>query len=176
MKRKGLILGVLAAAAIVCVTIGSTMAYMKTATEPLTNYFTVGSVETEIVEGKDGFKNPQVKNLGDNECYVRVRVLITPAAASENVELTDLGEGWTLKEDGYYYYEKALETGDVVGAITTPVFKSIRLKEGVDWLKLAIGDFEVIVYEESVQTVAYADGKEILEPAEIWKLYEAETK
>lgn len=171
MKKKSLILGVFAVAALLFTTVGSTMALMKAQTEELTNSFEPGSVITEIMEGEDGFKNPMVINQGENACYVRVSVLISPAKALENVELTG-GEGWTLKEDGYYYYNEPLAPGEVTGA----VFETIKIKEGVDWSKLGIEDFEVTVYEESVQTTLYVDGNAVTDPAAIWQLYAAEVE
>lgn len=168
MKKKSLIPGVLAAAALLLTTVGTTVALMKAQTEEITNAFKLGSVETEILEGEDGFKNPMVINLGENDCYVRARVLISPAKALENVELTG-GEGWTLKEDGFYYYNSVLAPQKTTEAI----FESIKIKDGVDWGALGIEDFEVAVYEESVQTVVYLDGREITDVSEIWKMYEA---
>lgn len=169
MKMKRLIPAVFAASVLLLVTVGTTTALMKASTDELVNNFEPGSVSTEILEGEDGFKNPMVKNLGENDCYVRARVLISPAEALENVELTG-GTGWTLKNDGYYYYNSSLSPEEVTGAI----FESIKIKEGVDWPSLGIEDFEVTVYEESVQTIVYVDGKKVTNPADIWKLYEAE--
>ncbi len=170
MKKKSLLLGVIVAAVLLVTTAGTTVALMKADTEDITNAFELGSIETEILEGEDGFKNPMVKNLAENDCYVRARVLISPAKALESVELTG-GFGWTLKEDGYYYYNRSLAPEEVTGAI----FESVKIKDGVDWPSLGIEDFEVTVYEEAVQTVLYLDGNVVTDQTEIWKIYEAES-
>ena len=180
MKKKSLILGAFAAVALlVGVTVNVTMAFLKAGTNELVNTFDVGSVETEILEGEDGYKNPMIKNLGENDCYVRARVLISPAKAADNVDLVG-GSGWELKSDGYYYYNEALPNEDLPDTeekenVTTAIFETIKIKDGVDWDSLRITDFEVTVYQEAVQTVVYVDGNAVTDVDVIWNIYEAES-
>ena len=63
---------------------GSTYAYFKSSPNEKVNTITIGSITTQIEEdnvvinGLSIKKNPSVKNIGANDCYIRMRVLVSP--------------------------------------------------------------------------------------------------
>lgn len=147
MKRKFLILSVLA----LCFSLfaAETIAYF-TADSKAHNVITSGEIAIELQEWaneekttpfpKDGVsgvmpgtevtKIVEVKNTGDNDAYIRVKV-------EKEIVLPDGVEGepdsslmkidfdktyWEKGEDGYYYYKEALKPG----AVTEPLFASVN--------------------------------------------------
>lgn len=173
MKKKGIVLGLIAAGTLLAATVvGTTLARIHDTTYPLTNTFDLGSVDTVIEEGHEDFKNPMVTNIGESDCLVRARVMISPAEVAECVEIVYPDEPkWTLGTDGYYYYDDILEPGETTEAI----FKTLTIKNQEKWDQLKDKEFDVTVYQESVQAVVYANGEEITEPSDIWMIYEAES-
>ena len=65
--------------------IGSTLSYLSGVSKTKINVFSIGSVETELlepefrVEGTTITKNTYVTNVGDVDCLVRMKVEISPA-------------------------------------------------------------------------------------------------
>lgn len=142
MKRKLLILSVLA----ICIATlaAGTLAYF-TSEGKAHNVITTGGVEitvqewadeektkpfedvTGIMPGMTVTKIAEIKNTGASDAWVRVKVEKniklqgegTPdtALVELNLNLTD----WTLGEDGYLYYDKALKPGEV----TEPIFTAV---------------------------------------------------
>ena len=145
MKRKLLILSVLA----ICIATlaAGTLAYF-TSEGKAHNVITTGGVEitvqewadeektkpfedvTGIMPGMTVTKIAEIKNTGASDAWVRVKVEKniklqgegTPdtALVELNLNLTD----WTLGEDGYLYYNKALKPGEV----TAPIFTAVTFK------------------------------------------------
>ena len=67
-------------------------------------------------------------------------------------------ENWVLAEDGYYYFIKPLKEGES----TTPLFTGFWVdssKVNKAYLEL-IPEFEIQIYEESVQAEGFADYKQ----------------
>lgn len=154
----------------VCVLIltgaGATYAYMKSVTAEKVNTFTVGNVTTDLKEeiGETGAdtigKSPYVVNTGENTCYIRMRVTVSP---EDSAELTGVNaKDWKLEADGFYYYQKPVEKGGQ----TTPVFTGVKVSEGFT------GDLEVTCYQEAVQSEAVAEGRPVTDMMEIWKAYD----
>lgn len=119
MKKKIIVLlSVLAAFAIIA---AGTYAYF-TANDSATNTFTMGNVKIDLTEtawdnqnntamnnvvpGREISKNPNVKNIGNNDAYIRVNVTVSDAAAwmavvPAGTDLTTIFKGfndsnWTL--------------------------------------------------------------------------------
>ena len=87
-------------------------------------------------------KKPRVVNDSNVNCYVRMRVNVT------NEDLLDpisVNSGWTLKSDGFYYWNSVLKPGEKTGNL----FENVRIKS--DALKEDIHDLDVLVYAEAVQ-------------------------
>ncbi len=149
------------------------MAYL-TGRDGTENDFTAGVNTSQVVEqfsqsslttGANTFeKEVAVQNTGDIPCYVRVFLAFSDSSICGISELsadgvnfypeadfrTHLNAGWVYGGDGYYYYEMALspgeETTDLLRKITTTFPEGAKIR-----------DYEIIVYEESVQTRS-ADG------------------
>lgn len=152
LKKKILAVGLAVCMAAIMVT-GMTLAYF-TAQDDATNTFTLGNVDIELTEPNwtnEGeslspsvqyAKDPTVENVGANDCYVRVQVTYD----SDIVTLGDLGDGWTLHTDGYYYYNTALANG----VSTTPVFSNFTINDTVT--NEDAGSHEIVVNAYAVQT------------------------
>lgn len=99
--------------------------------------------------------NGTVQEKGHSvDCYVRVSLGYSNDDIGRAVVLKQLDQkNWTKADDGFYYYKKILREGEV----TTPLFSGIE----VDSSKIEkayldqISDFEIQVYEESVQAAGF---------------------
>lgn len=167
LKKKSVLIAALAVL-LIGTGVAVTLAYLSSRTPTLTNTFKVGNVTTEIEEPFEQETNttfkkePSVKNIGENECYVRARVLASP---EEALSLKEFSNNWTYDEDdGFYYYNDILPAGGQTDAI----FKKVEVKD------TSIDGFEVTVYQEAVQTKVYAqDGTFTTDPDKIWDCYES---
>ena len=158
MKKKILALCLVVVLVATAIT-GVTLAYF-TDTDDATNTFTVGNVDIDLTEpkwdeqGKEDApevypgealaKDPTVTNIGNNPCFVRVKVtgldqFVEDFGADAMITLRhgNYVEGydntnWTYY-NGYYYYNKVLATeataGDEynvgLGTVTEPLFNQI---------------------------------------------------
>lgn len=100
-------------------------------------------------------KSPKVENTGSVDCYVRAKILLSDSRGDSYIEYYhDEKKGWNTdewkqKSDGWFYYEKNLESGK----ISTPIFDHILLKEEVpDEIK----DLSIDVIFESVQAKGFS--------------------
>ena len=189
MKKK-LVTGALIAAFGAVAITGGTLAYF-TDNDEKTNTFTVGNVDIELVEdawdksgkvdasevypGEPLAKDPVIKNIGANPCFVRAKVdgldMFTEKYGEDamitfktNYQSGVLGEGWVDGNDGYYYYTEPLcvkgTEGDnwnaELGSETTALFDQIviptqltntdSLNEAKEYI-----EYNVIVKAEAVQ-------------------------
>lgn len=175
MNKKKVMLLLVSMLTVVLVSIGGTMAYL-TDTSDVTNTMAIGNVNIEIkgdanskkalAPGESANKNPSVANVGENACWIRVKVdmpTFTGGVNSAQGDLFALNEmdtnKWTIKQkDGYYYYQAKVASGNT----TSDLFKGVTLNEnyieGCDLAGLVMADgqptADVIVYAEAVQ----ADG------------------
>ena len=129
----------------------STIAYFNTA-DTARNVITAGDIKIELQEtairdgeeilfeqsqerfdvmpGQDVSKIVRVKNTGSNPAYIRVEVqkaiaLAADAQGDVDLELVSLdfdSEKWTLRNDGYYYYNEPLAPGETTAAL----FKNVK--------------------------------------------------
>ena len=170
LKKKSVLIVALAVL-LIGTGVAVTLAYLSSRTPTLTNTFKVGNVTTKIEEPFEQETNttfkkePSVKNIGENECYVRARVLASP---EEALLLKGFSNNWTYdkydKDDDFYYYNAVLPAGGQTDAI----FKKVEVKD------TSIDGFEVTVYQEAVQTKVYAqDGTFTTDPEKIWDCYES---
>ena len=145
MKRKILILSVLA----ICIATlaAGTLAYF-TSEGKAHNVITTGGVEitvqewadeekqtpfedvTGIMPGMTVTKIAEIRNTGASDAWIRVLITKNIQLAGDGTPNTDLLElnlnltDWTLGEDGYLYYNKALKPGEV----TKPIFTAVTFK------------------------------------------------
>ena len=81
---------------------------------------------TGVMPGMTVPKIVEVENVGDNEAYVRVSVeksIILAQGGEADLDLIGIDfdlENWTYK-DGFYYYNEALQPGEV----TKPLFTGV---------------------------------------------------
>ena len=157
MKKKSILIAVLAVL-LIGTGVAATLAYLSDKEEALVNTFKVGNVTTEIIE--DIFKQEtdtifakepyvkayvnfflgNVKNTGENDCYVRARVVCSPEEAFEELVIN---ENWELNPsnptDGFYYYvgNKGKEDGillapgegvEEAATETEPIFTQVEIK------------------------------------------------
>lgn len=138
------------------VTVGGTVAYLTTKTEPVTNTFTPSKVTGEVTEEFDGTvkKNIQVENTGDIAVYVRVK-LVTYRVNKDNQHIGGvatipdftLGTDW-VKRGEYYYYTKPVEPGKSSSSLTDASGITLRKYEDADGGKQVIE-----VMAEMIQSV-----------------------
>ena len=96
--------------------VGTTLAYLKANTSPVTNTFTAAKSDIKIDENvENGEKSSiQVENIGTATSYVRVKLVMNwvdgngKVVSGNNLPKVTLKEGsdWFLGTDGIYYYTK----------------------------------------------------------------------
>lgn len=120
--KKSLVL-LTAMVVLLCAVVGGTVAYLVTATDPVTNTFTPSSLETEIEEKFSNNVKSDVKitNTGNVKAYIRAAVIVTwqntdgtvygvVPKLGEDYSYTGAESGWTgPASDGYYYYTSPVE-------------------------------------------------------------------
>ena len=101
---------------IAAIAVGSTVAFIATSTEPITNIFNPANVTIDIDEKiESGVKTDvQVKNTGNTDAFIRAKIVVTWKDADGNVSATKPVEGtdytmtlnetnWFRGSDGFYY-------------------------------------------------------------------------
>ena len=186
MNKKKIVTVCLVVALLAVCAIGGSLAYF-TDTDTKDNTFTGGNVNIELTEtewvedsianpGVAVDKNPIVKNIGENEAWIRVNVTISDAAAFKAAmkahNITDLAtifaghneSYWkraSINEDAeadtitysYYYKEKVAKN-----ASTQPIFTSVTIPAAFTSAEMAeIGDnFTINVTADAIQTAGLA--------------------
>ena len=95
-------------------------------------------------------KKPWARNTGSVSCYVRARVLLSDSRAGDYIHYQTQGEegirgeGWSLGEDGYYYFQNPIAPGEETGPLFTGIYMEEELPRELDGTT-------VDVYFESVQ-------------------------
>lgn len=166
MNKKILTAGVAAALAVTAV-VGGTLAYF-TDTQTAKNTFTVGNVEITLTEpgweesgeadgasvyaGEPLAKDPTVENVGANPCFVRIKVegldqFEDKGNITYRTDYVDdkLGDNWVKGDDGYFYYEKVLDSEHPT---TDALFDQIVMPTGLTGDETAE---PVVVTAEAVQ-------------------------
>lgn len=139
---------------IAVVAIGTTLAYLVTKTNPVTNTFQPSDVSCNVTEDFDGStkSNVNVVNTGDTTAYIRVKLVtyrVNDAGqhigGNADIPVFTPGNGW-VENGGYYYYTKPVAPGDKPD---TDLIESIQLVEYND----ADGGKQVIeVMAEAIQS------------------------
>lgn len=174
MRRRTIPESVCAAALAGILCIGGTAAYFS-AYDYHKNRVAVGRNESQIEEDFPDPSDPGderkpeykktvwVKNVSSAEnafnvdCYVRVSVSYSNYDIGKGVALLGLDTAnWKYNSsDGYYYYRHLLKEGQS----TTPLFTGFTIdRDKIDTLyQDKIKDFEIHVYEESVECGEFKD-------------------
>ena len=120
--------GLLALVLILVCTVGGTVAYLVTHTDPVVNTFTPGKVSCQVeekFEGNNVKTEAVVKNTGNVPAYIRVAVVANTIDAQGNITgMADLSEGWLnetdwMKSGDFYYYKGVVQPGDVTANLLT---------------------------------------------------------
>ena len=164
MKKRTLILAVLAVVLVLSSGIGSTVAYFTTYSSARGGYVIHLGGRTEIREDiSKNRKTVQIFNraetdddIGQHPIFVRVKAFTgSDGELSYDANTSGL---WLQKTDGYWYYQKALTAGTDAkpeGAVTDPAFiVDVKLNR-----ELKEGEYlDVIVVHESVPAIFKGDG------------------
>lgn len=100
-------------------TVGGTVAFLATRTNPVVNTFTPGKVTCQVEEkfNERAKSEAVIRNTGNVPAYIRVAVVgntmdgnnVTGAYdVSGNLDTTK----WFLGDDGFYYYKGVVQPGD----------------------------------------------------------------
>ena len=124
MKKRNIILLSSIALAVLLIA-GGTLAWFTSEADPITNLFTAGTVEIELI---DEFEAEEATNVNPGDTYdkvvrvdnegtkaIFVRVKLTPEFEDGlSVDVVDFPilNGWILHTDGWYYYPAVIEAGD----------------------------------------------------------------
>ena len=131
--------------------VGTTLAYLKANTSPVTNTFTAAKSDIKIDENvENGEKSSiQVENIGTATSYVRVKLVMNWVDKSGNVvsggtlpEVTLNEPDWFMK-DGIYYYTKPVGPKDSTANLLKDPITQPNAPEGCH--------LEVTVLAESIQ-------------------------
>ena len=131
--------------------VGTTLAYLKANTSPVTNTFKAATSEIKIDEKLDGNQKASitVKNEGTATSYVRVKLVMNWVDKSGNVvsggnlpEVTLNEPDWFMK-DGIYYYTKPVGPKDSTANLLKDPITQPNAPEGCH--------LEVTVLAESIQ-------------------------
>lgn len=125
MFKKKPLITLVSLLAILCVTVGGSLAFLVDTDGPVTNVFNPSKVTTKVIEDLNGKKKENVKimNTGDTDAYIRATVVVTWQDKDGNVygavpKTTDYTlniittdqekpDGkWTKGADGFYYWSK----------------------------------------------------------------------
>ena len=118
---------VIATAMLLALAIGVTAAWLSAKDAPITNTFNSSRVDCEVTESFNGTvkRNINVKNTGDTEAYIRVK-LVTYRTNDQGQHIGGtaalpsfaLGENW-VEYGGYYYYTLPVAAGEKPAANLT---------------------------------------------------------
>ena len=171
MKKRHLILAVLAVVLVLSTSIGAAFAYFTAFTEAKGGYVIHLRDETEIYEEwKNGQKVIQIGNkartnddIGKYPVFVRVKIY-----AGSDVSITEPTDtGWVKDSEGYYRYQSALYCGNPPAVDTNSLTTPLNVKvDAVSGQEYKVGDtIDVIVVYQSVPAVFMANGEPDLDTA-----------
>ena len=151
ISRKAIIL-IVAAALLIALAVGGTVAYLEAQAPAVTNTFVPGYVDCLEHRVLDNESSPTkitsitVENTGNVPAYIRVAITVN--SLNEAGQLTGnidpdtyfCGNDWEKKSDGFYYFKNSV----AAGALTTELLKS-----GVS--EIPLNDQVVTVLAEAIQ-------------------------
>ena len=99
-------------------------------------------IDEEVV---DKTKTISIENTGQTDVVVRVKIF-------GQTTIDEVGNGWTLEDDGYWYYNKVLKPTEPNKSTTNIVATAVAPEGQVD-------NYDVVVVHESAQVTYGTDGK-----------------
>lgn len=151
LNKRPVILAAAALGLTATLTVGSAMAYFTTYSEAKGSVeLNIGFTETEINETVDGEgKHIVISNIGDYDCFVRVRAFST-------LELGYAASGdWRDGGDGYWYYDSVLPSG----GSTEELLVTFEYPKNTEQDK--VEEFNIIVIQECTPVVYDENGSPI---------------
>lgn len=113
-----------------------------------------------ITKGISFTKEPYVNNVGNVDCYVRIKSVVSDSRVKEDLDIDYNEEDYVYNEkDGYWYYKNIVKPGES----TKPLFTTVKIADNAD--DIVLDGFEIYVYAESVQVV---EGKTM---NEVWDYF-----
>lgn len=146
-NKKPVLLGAAALALIGTLSVGSAMAYFTTySTAKGSVKMNIGFTETvpEETVDKDG-KHVNIKNIGDYDCFVRVKVFsVLPLDYKPS-------EGWSAGDDGYWYYSPVLGAGKSTSEllVTFEYPENTEEDEKEEFNIIVVQECTPVVYDEA---------------------------
>ncbi len=124
---------------------GTVYAYFTTYAEASGNVtFIFNDTEIAVTSKlENGKLNINIENIGDEDTFVRAKVLIPDYA-----KVSSNSANWTLKTDGYWYYDKVLETGN----------KSTTLQLNITINDRETREFNAVTNAEAIRVCYNEDG------------------
>ena len=102
----------------------------------------------KMQNGISNKKEPTVKNIGNIDCYVRVKSLLPDSRVESEITIDYNLNDYTYNDiDKYYYYNKILKPGET----SKPLFTSVTIHS--DAKDIVLDNFDIYIYAESVQTI-----------------------
>ena len=165
-KRRLAPWAALALALVLTLSVGGTIAYLITDTDPVENIFTPGNVACEVIEKFNGTakSDVKIKNTGNTDAYIRAAVVVNwinkdgkvCAGNHNNSASFASADGWILR-GGYYYYTSPVEAD----TSTENLINSITLDDATDGCIQQVTILAQAIQAEGVN----ADGKKPVELA-----------
>lgn len=102
----------------------------------------------EMKKGISFKKEPTIKNVGNIDCYVRVKSLISDSRVENGINIDYNLNDFTYNiVDQYYYYNKVLSPGES----SKPLFTTVTIHNDAE--DIVLEGFDIYIYSESVQTL-----------------------
>ena len=136
------------------ISVGSAMAYFTTYATAVISLGSTTIVPEEEVVGME--KRISVKNTGDYECFVRVKVFAGDKYQPGLVFIPDQAGTWSQGEDGYYYCSQVIPAG---GVSETFRVKIDTMDSEDDFNVIVIQECTAVLYDENGNP--YADWSRI---------------
>ncbi len=156
---------------LLCATAATTLAYLATQTEGITNTFIPAEVQNEIEETLgDTKKNVKVENTGNVDAYIRAQIIVTwvdekgnpyggavPALGTDYT-ITGLNNSdWLTGSDGFYYYLQPVAPN----ASTTNLFDELEVEKNLGDYQLSVEILSQSIQAEPEEAVIDAWGEDI---------------
>ncbi len=157
---------------LLCATAATTLAYLATQTEGITNTFIPAEVRNEISEDLDDNtkKDVTVKNTGNVDAYIRAQIIVTwvdekrnpyggavPALGTDYTITWPESSDWTKGSDGFYYYKQPVAPDDS----TTNLFDELKVVENLEGYRLSVEILSQSIQAEPEEAVENAWGMSV---------------
>lgn len=136
-KAGKIIIAVLGVVLTFAVFVGSTVAFLKTKTDPLTNTFAEAYVTCRV---NNNGSTADVTNTSNISAYIRAYIAVNwmddsgnirgAAPAPTDYTLSVNTDDWTLEADGFYYYNSDVASNGTTDKLIESVTLNVSAPEG----------------------------------------------